>query len=31
VMPAWRQRLNEDELRLTTAWVLAQRTPSRAP
>jgi cytochrome c oxidase cbb3-type subunit III len=31
VMPAWRQRLNEDELRLTAAWVLAQRTHSRAP
>jgi Cytochrome c, mono- and diheme variants len=24
VMPAWGQRLNEDELRLVTAWVLAQ-------
>ena len=24
VMPAWGQRLNEDELRLTAAWVLAQ-------
>lgn len=24
VMPAWGQRLNEDELRVVTAWVLAQ-------
>jgi cytochrome c oxidase cbb3-type subunit 3 len=27
VMPAWGRRLNEDELRLITAWVLAQRSP----
>jgi cytochrome c oxidase cbb3-type subunit 3 len=26
VMPAWRQRLSEDEARLITAWILAQRT-----
>jgi cytochrome c oxidase cbb3-type subunit 3 len=26
VMPAWRARLSEDEARLITAWILAQRT-----
>jgi cytochrome c oxidase cbb3-type subunit 3 len=31
VMPAWGQRLNEDELRLITAWVLAQGTHASAP
>jgi cytochrome c oxidase cbb3-type subunit III len=31
VMPAWGRRLNQDELRLVTAWVLAQGTPASAP
>ena len=26
VMPAWRKRLSEEEVRLITAWILAQRT-----
>jgi len=30
-MPAWGQRLNQDELRLVTAWVLAQGAPASAP
>jgi len=30
VMPAWRQRLNNDEARLITAWVLAQGASSGA-
>lgn len=31
VMPAWGQRLNEDDLRLVAAWVLAQGAPASAP
>jgi len=31
VMPAWSPRLNPDELRLVTAWVLAQAKPTSAP
>jgi cytochrome c oxidase cbb3-type subunit 3 len=31
VMPAWGQRLNQDELRLVAAWVLAQGAPASAP
>jgi cytochrome c oxidase cbb3-type subunit 3 len=31
VMPAWGRRLNQDELRLVTAWVLAQAPPPSAP
>jgi cytochrome c oxidase cbb3-type subunit 3 len=31
VMPAWSHRLNPDELRLVTAWVLAQAKPASSP
>jgi cytochrome c oxidase cbb3-type subunit 3 len=30
-MPAWGHRLNQDELRLVAAWVLAQAKPASAP
>jgi cytochrome c oxidase cbb3-type subunit 3 len=29
VMPAWGKRLNQDELRVVAAWVLAQRTENK--
>ena len=31
VMPPWRQRLSMDEVRLITAWLIAQRAPKVAP